>query len=133
MYYGVDILDISRRKVSLRKACVLIGNLPPESATMTAIRLDSPEPEENAEEIISADPDRSRWSSSEMLMAQLIDEIRMLRYVFTIANSAKADKVPLPDQVRRPGVKKPRPRRKLTREEAMRLDPRMRREARGDA
>jgi hypothetical protein len=131
MYYGIDILDISRRKVSLRKACVLIGNLPPESATMTAIRLDAPEKEDSDDTAEPADPDRFRWSSEEMLVAQLIDEIRMLRYVFTVANSGKgAAKVPPPDQVKRPGVKKESPRKLLSRQQVISLDPRLRRDER---
>lgn len=51
-----------------------------------------------------ADPAQARWSQSEMLLAALIDELRVLRYVYVSAQSKK--KQPPPEPYPRPGVKK---------------------------
>lgn len=128
MYYGVDLLDVYTRKVSLRKAGVLIDRLPPESATMTAIRLDNPKPPSKGK----ADPEqavRMPWSSDQMLIAQLIDEVRRLDHTVRSIVSSKGQSVPEPEPVYRPGIKLPKSRkerRQLTVAQLKALDPRLR-------
>jgi hypothetical protein len=87
---------------------VLIEHLPPESATMTAIRNDNPD-------IVTEDgpdPAEGRWSQLEMLLASVVDELRYLRYEYRTANGDKKSKTPNP--IARPGVAKPKSENKLT-------------------
>lgn len=83
-----------------RKLRVLIERLPAESATMTAIRRDSPAPVEG-----DVDPEAGRWSQSDMLLAALVDELRRSNYYLLMVNGAKRLKAP--GSVPRPGVKMP--------------------------
>jgi hypothetical protein len=102
---------------------VLIEHLPPESSTKTAIR--------NAVgvEVVEGStseyrPDLGRWSTLEMLIAQLRDEIVLSRNVAIAATGA----TPPPfEQTPRPGVppKSAQPSR-MTDEMRRVLDPRLR-------
>lgn len=83
---------------------VLIEHLPAESATMTAIRNDSPGVGSGA------DPAEGRWSQLEMLMAALVDEMRILRWLYVSANTEKA-KPKQPTPIRRPGVDDGKPKK----------------------
>lgn len=96
---------------------------------MTAIRNDM-DKDGKLDDLPEGDPSQGRWSQLEMLIASLIDEIRGLRYVYTAVHSekGKAGKVPAP--VPRPGVKR-RPKSRLTHEQRMMLDPRLRGEGDG--
>lgn len=124
----MDLSDVYLRKISFRKAGVLIERLPSESCTMTAIRNDSPESSRT-----DTDPDapsKAPWSPDQMLAAQIIDELRFLRYsVDTFAAGSNADKIKVPENVVRPGVKaaeEPKRRNALTPEQRRALDPRLR-------
>jgi hypothetical protein len=127
MYYGVELADVYLRKVSFRKAGVYISHLPPESATMTSIRIDLPDDVAREEH----DASLSKWSSTEMLIAQMIDEIRVLRYFVSCFASSKGSHIPQPEPVPRPGVgKKPKvAEKRYTPEQMKRLDPRLRRDS----
>lgn len=89
-----------RGKLSLRRLRVLIEHLPPESATKTAIR--------NAVgvEIVEESggdyrPDLGQWSSLEMLLAAIKDELMLNRIIAIAAAGGKPPEfVPTP----RPGV-----------------------------
>lgn len=85
--------------MSFRKVRVLIHGLPPESATMTALRNTNPDatPAET-------DPAKGRWAQLEMLVALLIDEVRILRWVTSAANSEKGKAGDQPEPLPRPGV-----------------------------
>lgn len=87
-----------RGLMSWRKLRVLLVHLPAESATMSAIRRASPVPPEG-----DVDPDAGRWSQSEMLLAELVDEVRRNSYYLLMINGGKRLKPPKP--VPRPGVK----------------------------
>jgi hypothetical protein len=89
---------------------VLIEHLPPESATMTALR--NAHPESVTDE--GPDPAEGRWSQPEMLLATAVDELRNLRYVYTAANAGKGKKPSPPEPIRRPGVERKRPKPKLS-------------------
>ncbi|MEV8637797.1 hypothetical protein AB0395_39735 [Streptosporangium sp. NPDC051023] len=100
---------------------MLLRNLPPESATKTALRNGMSEQEiEQASE--GADPSTGRWSQAEMLQALEIDALRQIAYILLQVNGVK--KATLPDPISRPGVKpkKQKPaRRQMTPERAERL------------
>ncbi|MEU0858412.1 hypothetical protein ABZ352_23680 [Streptomyces griseofuscus] len=104
---------------------MLIEHLPPESATKTAMRNAAPEADL---EQVTADhrPDRAPWSGTEMLLAALTDEVRLLRMVTVAANGGKpGDFTPTP----RPGIpptSAPKQRKRLTDEQRAALDPRLR-------
>lgn len=95
-----------RGRMTWRKVRVYIERLPPQSATMTAIRRDSPPSSAEREQ---RDPDAGRWSQLEMLVAALIDEVRRSNFYLLRINGSKTVKAPQP--VPRPGVKPEGPRR----------------------
>jgi hypothetical protein len=104
---------------------VLIEHLPPESATKTALRNSIP-----AEEMDRATgesrPDLAPWSGTEILLASVKDEVRLLRMVMVAANGGKPGEFePTP----RPGIP-PRSaatkRKGMTDEQRAALDPRLR-------
>jgi hypothetical protein len=111
----------------------LLEFLPPESATMTGIRVvrqravdrgDLPEVQG------TGDPAEGPWSQLEMLVAGTIDELRGLQYMYLMAHSGKGARSKPPERVRRPGLRKRLPR--LSMAERLALDPRMRRAASKD-
>src|SRR5262245_41371450 len=67
---------------------------------MTALRNERP-----AGEAGGGDPAQAPWSQSEMLAAELVDELRRLRHDYHAAHRAKGTKRPkAPDPIPRPGV-----------------------------
>ena len=88
----------------------------------TAIRNDASE-SELAKSNAMTDPARGKWSSSEALLAGLIDEVRMGNWAFVQVHSEQ--KVQRPEPIRRPGVTGRRG-KIMTLEEAMKIDPRIR-------
>lgn len=75
---------------------------------MTALRNNNPE-------IVTEDgpdPREGRWSQIEMLLASVVDELRLLRHDYRTANGDQKGKTP--DPVVRPGVEKPKNEPKLT-------------------
>jgi hypothetical protein len=102
---------------------VLISYLPPESATATAIRNAVAESGVAEPDGPESDPSKGQWDLTQLLLAGVIDELRWYRHEFRQVNSDKPG--PAPAQVPRPGVKtKAKPR--MTMEQRMQLDPRMR-------
>lgn len=104
---------------------MLISQLPPESATATAIRnavAESGEAEVGGDDV---DPSEGRWSLTNILLAGLTDEIRWQRFEFRQVNSSQPGQAP--SQVPRPGIKAKKQRRaKITMEQRVMLDPRLR-------
>jgi hypothetical protein len=114
----MDVLDVHRGRMSWRRLRVLIQHLPPESATMTALRNSLPE-EELAEQADKGEPEKSRWSQLEQLVAGLLDATRRVEYVLILANSDGNSRKPdPPEPVRRPGAKPRRPKIAITDEGA---------------
>jgi hypothetical protein len=110
--------------MSLRRLRVLIEHLPPESATKTALRNAVPlaDLERLSED---ARPDLGQWSGAETLLAQVKDEVTLLRHVLVAANGGKPGEFsPTP----RPGIppKSAQKRKQLTDEQRRALDPRLR-------
>jgi hypothetical protein len=104
-----------------RRLRVLLENLPPESATWTALR-NSMSDEELAEQAEKGEPEKARWSQMEQLLAAVVDGLRRVEYVLILANSdSKARKPDPPEPVRRPGAKPLRAKRALSEANAERL------------
>jgi hypothetical protein len=122
----MDLLDLYRpgSRLSLRKAGVLIGHLPPESATATALRNEAADSGQASNDGPERDPSEGQWAMQELLLASLIDELRWYRYEFRAVNSKDAG--PAPQPVQRPGVSSKKRRSRLTLEQMKLLDPRMR-------
>ncbi|MFK0182296.1 hypothetical protein ACIQVR_40800 [Streptomyces xanthochromogenes] len=104
-----------------RRLRVLLQHLPPESATMTALRNELTD-EELAEQADRGEPEKGRWSQQEQLLAAIADAVRNLGYITVLANSdGKGRKPTPPEPIRRPGAKAPRPKAALSDEAAERL------------
>lgn len=99
-----------------------MDHLPPESATVTALR-NSVTPEVAAMSGVGADPAAAQWSVAEMLQATMIDELRQFRHMYLQAHSDKPIGPP-PEPLARPGVKGKRKSKLTLRQRAM-LDPRI--------
>ncbi|TYK45154.1 hypothetical protein [Actinomadura decatromicini] len=104
--------------MSFRRLRVLLERLPPESATMTAIR--------NAAPALPKPGDLAKapWSALEVLIGTLVNEHRLWRYEQTLRNLPKGQKKPdEPELLRMPGDDKAknskgRPRAPLTLDQA---------------
>lgn len=79
----------------------LIRHLPPESATKTALRNEMGDADLK-QATQSGDPSEGQWSHSDMLIALLIDAVRMQTYVLAKVQTGKGK---MPDPLPRPGVK----------------------------
>lgn len=88
-----------------RKLTVLIAQLPPESATATALRLDERDAPGERESGPPHDPETEQWSRVEQLLAGIHDELNVLHWLY--ASAHKDPKKPLawkPERLPRPGV-----------------------------
>ncbi|MFE1355348.1 hypothetical protein ACFW6T_25480 [Kitasatospora phosalacinea] len=68
---------------------------------MTAIRLAMPAEQRAAQQAEERDPEAGRWSQDQMLLAQIVDVLRIQHFDFLRANGAKGLKPPPP--IPRPG------------------------------
>lgn len=122
-FRGIDLLDVYRGRMSLRRLRILIQHLPPESATKTALRNAAPEPDSSTPAPESR-PDRAAWSSEMMLLADIKDQLVLGRSVaIAAAGGTPPDFTPTP----RPGIPptSASPKR-MTDDMRRALDPRMR-------
>lgn len=117
--HRTDLRDLWRpgggdSKMTWRLLGNLIRHLPPESATKTALRNQMSDAEiKNAAS--DADPSQGQWSHQEMLIASLVDAVRINTFALRRLNGDK--KAPAPDPVPRPGVKPKGQKRRLTPEQ----------------
>lgn len=87
-----------------RRLGVLVRQLPPESATATALRvetLNDPEAQEMAAAV--RDVEAEQWSRDQQLLASVRDELHIFRWFYTWAHSDKRPKWD-PEPLERPGV-----------------------------
>ena len=106
-YYRIDLGDLFRGRLSLRRLGVLVAALPPESATMSAL----------APLVADVEPDPDRvprqWSTDQHLLANVADGIGALTHLYLSAHSdsAPAKWVPMdrPGVTRTPAVLRPDP------------------------
>lgn len=76
--------------------------LPVESATATALRLDAAQ---NDAEGAPADPEAEQWSRTEQILAAVRDELHVLRWLYISAHSDKGSRPKWkPEPLPRPGV-----------------------------
>jgi hypothetical protein len=97
-----------------RRLRVLIQGLPPESATMTALRAALSE-EDLDKQADTGEPEKARWSQTELLLASAIDALRRVEYVLICANTdSKSRRPPPPEPIPRPGARRRRVKPVLT-------------------
>lgn len=97
-----------------RQLRVLIQHLPPESATMTALRNDLTD-EEMVEQAESGEPEKARWSQAEQLLALVADRLAHFEHAYICAHvDSKAKQPTPPEPIRRPGGKPVKPKPKLS-------------------
>lgn len=122
---GYDLRDLWRRggRLTWRLLGVIYRHLPPESATMTALRNATPaaELERAAEDV---DPAEGRWSQDQMLAAASLDTLRQILHALYATRGANVGLPPPPTP--RPGVAGTKKRKRLTLEQRRLIDPRMR-------
>lgn len=100
--------------MTARRLRVLIQGLPPESSTLTALRNAMPEKELD-EQAENGEPEKGRWSQSELLLASAIDALRRVEYVLICANTeSKRGRPAPPEPTPRPGVRARKPKATLT-------------------
>ncbi|OKH91726.1 hypothetical protein [Streptomyces uncialis] len=94
--------------MTARRLRVLISRLPPESATMTAIRNATPDAE-LADQADRGEPEKGRWSQVEQLLAVVADRVARVEHVLVCANTGSKGRRPKPPEpIRRPGAKAPK-------------------------
>ncbi|MEV4739790.1 hypothetical protein [Streptomyces sp. NPDC049555] len=99
--------------MSWRQLRVLLEHLPPESATMTALRNAAPAADLDAQ-AEGADPSRGRWSQTELLLAQAIDALNRLTHYYALVNTSGGKKPEAPPPVPRPGIAATPARRRIS-------------------
>ncbi|GHD70124.1 hypothetical protein GCM10010317_076750 [Streptomyces mirabilis] len=110
-----------RGEMSWRRLRVLIQHLPPESATMTALR-NAMSDEELAEQADKGEPEKGRWSQQDLLLAVVADRLAELSHLYVGVNrNPKTAKPKPPEPIRRPGAKAPKAKARLSDEQAERL------------
>jgi hypothetical protein len=106
-----------------RRLLTLTEGLPNESATKTSIRSDAPE-EEIAKRASEIDTGALPWSSTDTLLAMLVNEIRNLSWQY--AQSHSKSKIQRPEPIALPGSKSGRRNRpELSVDQIREMDPRM--------
>lgn len=99
-WYRIDLRGLWSGDLSWRRLGALVKNLPPESATKTALRNATPEHEMRQ---AAGSAEYGPWSQTDMLLAELIDINRWLQW----AKTKDAEKgTGHPEPYPRPGVKR---------------------------
>jgi hypothetical protein len=91
-FFGVDLLDLWRGRLSIRRLNALIRSLmakPGRSALLQAV------------------DERASWSESEYMMARVSDALELSNFMFLKANSESTDGLEMPEPITRPGTPEP--------------------------
>lgn len=93
-FFGVDLLDLWRGRLSLRRVGVLIDSLMKKPGRST---------------LLMAMDERAAWAESDYLLARVSDALELSNYLFIKANSAESDDLEIPTPIMRPGDPEPEP------------------------
>lgn len=90
-YYGVDLLDRYRGRLSSRRLRVLIQHLPRDAALVRALH-----------------GEEAEWGLTEHLLAAAVDHLAAGNWLFASAHTPEnGDPPPRPDPIQRPGLNAP--------------------------
>lgn len=84
-YYGIDLLDLGTPRLSFRRLASLLSQLPRDSRYVN-----------------DTVGERARWSATDHLLADVVDQLNWLIWVNVAVNSKRPPKKPTP--IKRPGV-----------------------------
>jgi hypothetical protein len=94
-FFGVDLLDLWRGQLSLRRIGVLIDSLMRKTGRSV---------------LLMAMDERSSWSESDYLLARVSDALELSNFLFIKANAGEdADDLETPTPIPRPGDPEPQP------------------------
>jgi hypothetical protein len=97
-FFGVDLLDLWRRKLSIRRLCVLVMRLlaMPGQSSLAEAKWG----------------DQARWGYREHLLADIVDRLNVANWLTTEVNKASGSSNPFPEPHPRPGAQQAQPERK---------------------
>jgi hypothetical protein len=90
-FFGIDLLDLWRGRLSLRRVHLLINSLMHKAGRST---------------LLATMDESTQWGSTEHLLARVSDALELSNYLFLRANSSEKD-IPLPEPLPRPGSDEP--------------------------
>lgn len=93
-FFGIDLLDIWRGRLSLRRVGVLINSLMRKAGRST---------------LLMAMNDKTEWTEDTYLLARISDAMETSNYLFTRANFEVSEDLPEPKPITRPGETEPAP------------------------
>lgn len=93
-FFGVDLLDLWRGRLSIRRIGVLIDSLMRKQGRST---------------LLMAMDERASWTETDYLLARLSDAAELSNYLFLKANAESSDDLEPPTPLSRPGDPEPEP------------------------
>ncbi|MFC8099438.1 hypothetical protein [Streptomyces sp. NPDC057363] len=93
-FFNVDLLDLWRGRLSLRRVGVLVDSLMKKSGRSA---------------LLMAMDERASWPESTYLLARVSDALELSNFLFLKANAEKTDDLDLPTPITRPGDPEPEP------------------------
>lgn len=91
-FFGVDLLDLWRGRLSLRRIGVLIKSLMAKPGRST---------------LLQALDGRTQWAESNYFLARISDSLELSNFLFIKANSNETDDLEFPVPIPRPGEPEP--------------------------
>ncbi|MFE4513764.1 hypothetical protein ACFRMQ_06115 [Kitasatospora sp. NPDC056783] len=85
----MDLLDLWRGRLSLRRVHVLISSLMRKPGRST---------------LLAAMDETAQWGTAEHLLARVSDSLELSNYLFIKANSESSADLPIPQPIPRPGL-----------------------------
>ncbi|MFI9202633.1 hypothetical protein [Streptomyces sp. NPDC053048] len=93
-FFRVDLLDLWRGRLSLRRIGVLIDSLMKKAGRST---------------LLMAMDERAAWADSDHLLARVSDALELSNFLFLKANSEHSEDLELPVPIPRPGEPESQP------------------------
>ena len=109
-YYRLDLRDLWRGGLTLRRVGVMVAGLPPESLTMSRVLPDLPDRDGGPERL---------WSVEAQLLATVVDAVQSATHAIVQSNAKHRVRPPRP--LPRPGGREKR-RRRLTPQQRAEID-----------
>ncbi|OKH95415.1 hypothetical protein AB852_00670 [Streptomyces uncialis] len=91
-FFGVDLLDLWRGRLSLRRVHVLVQSLVRKPGRST---------------LVAAMDESASWSPTDFLMARVSDALELSNFLFLKAHSSEAAEIEPPVPIPRPGDPEP--------------------------